>query len=224
METCDGIMELPDNTERSRTVQIEVPKGCTLKCDPKAGVEVLKIHYAADPEKNSDWVGLTKPTYQSEALWQQEQEIKADAFRGQLLFPEFQRQYTVMEPQPIPPDVTFYMAIDPHPRRPHAFLWMYVDRYDNHVYFREWWPSKIYGKRGRIPEDDEIYHLDDYAETVKWLESGQINFAAPNGFSDNQGRNQTQYRRIMDPAGKAWATERESGKDLPETFWDTYEK
>jgi len=203
---------------------MEVPHGCTWKRDPKTGIEVLKIHYSADPNKGSAWVAQTKQTYKSEALWMQEQEIKADAFSGQLLFPEFQRQYTAIKPHPIPTDVTFYMGIDPHPRRPHAFLWMYVDRYDNHVYIRDWWPSRVYGVRGKVPEDDEMYHIDQYAETLLWFEGPEPDVAGPNGFTDNQRRRQVQFRRIMDTAGKAFATNRELGKDSPETFWDTYAK
>jgi hypothetical protein len=201
---------------------MEVPKGCTWGQDEERGIEVLKIHYSANPDKDSVWVAKTKPTYQSEARWEQEQEIKGDAFSGQLLFPEFQRQYTVVEPQPIPPDVTLRMAIDPHPRRPHAFLWMYVDRYDNHVYIRDFWPSKIYGQRGKVPEDDEIYTIKSYAETKLWLEGPDINIAGQNGFTDNQKRRQVQQHRIMDTAGKGFSSTVELGKPGQETFWDTY--
>jgi hypothetical protein len=224
MDTCDEIMELLQDPEILRPVKMAVPKGCTWKRDPKTGIEVLRVHYFADPEKGADWVAKTKPTYKSEALWMQEQEIKADAFSGQLLFPEFQRQYTVIKPHPIPADVTFYMGIDPHPRRPHAFLWMYVDRYDNHVYIRDWWCSRIYGMRGKVPEDDDLHTIKEYAETVLWMEGPEPDLGAPNGFTNNQGRRQIQQRRIMDTAGKSWSTNRELGKEGPETFWDTYQE
>jgi hypothetical protein len=203
---------------------MEVPKGCTWKQDEERGIEVLKIHYLANPDKDSVWATKTKRTYQSETLWEQEQEIKGDAFSGQLLYPEFRREFTVIKPYPIPADVTFYMAIDPHPRRPHAFLWMYVDRWDNHVYIRDWFQSRMYGVRGKLPEDEEMYHIDDYAETCLYLEGPEPNLAAPNGFTDNQKRKQVQHRRIMDFAGKSWASTRELGKEGPETFWDTYDK
>jgi len=222
MDICDGIMELPQDADRSRTIHIEVPRGCTLKGDPQAGIEVARIHYSADPEKDAAWVARTRPTYKSDDLWRQEQEINAHAFSGQLLFPEFQRQYTVIKPHPIPPEVTFYMGIDPHPRRPHAFLWMYVDKFGNHVYIRDFWPSKIYGMRGRLPEDDNLFHIDDYAKTIRFLEGPEPNLAAPNGYTDNQGRAQKQRWRIMDTSGKAFYTNREMGVDSPETFWDTY--
>lgn len=203
---------------------MEVPKGCTWKSDPKTGIEVARIHYSADPEKDADWVAKTKPTYKTEALWMQEQEIEGDAFSGQLLFPEFQRQYTIIEPRPIPANATFAMAIDPHPRRPHAFLWIWIQEDGDWVVFREYWPSKIYGKRGRMPEDDALHTIDEYVGMINFLEGPEINLWAPGGFSDNQGRTHKQHWRIMDPAGKAFYTERKLGKDEPETFWDTYER
>jgi len=224
MDTCEGIMELPQAPDNEATVQMEVPKGCALKRDPKTGIEVLRVHYSANPEKGVDWVAKTKPTYKSESLWMQEQEIKGDAFSGQSLFPEFRREFTVIPPHPIPQDVVFVMGIDPHPRRPHAFLWMYVDRYDNHVIYRDYLPSRIYGHRGKTPDDDEIYSIKEYAQTILWLEGPEIDLAAPNGYTDNQKCRQSQQRRIMDTAGKAFSTTVELGKPGAETFWDTYAK
>jgi hypothetical protein len=101
---------------------------------------------------------------------------------------------------------------------------MFVDRFGNHVYARDYWPSKAYGRSGNIPEDDELYQIDDYVETIKFLEGPEPDLASPNGFTDNQGREQTPLRRIMDPAGKAWASSRQMGKDSDETFWDAYAK
>lgn len=198
-----------------------------MGCDSarhRSAISVFRIKYSADPKKDEDWVKKMRPTYSSDQAWRQEQEVDFTAYAGQLVFPEFKREYTVVEPREIPPDVTWWMGIDPHPRTPHAFLWMFVDRWGNHVYAREYWPSKAYGKRGNIPEDDDLYQIDEYVDAINYLEGSTPNLFAANGFTDNRGREQKVFRRIMDPAGKAWAVSREMGKDSEETFWDAYRK
>ena len=202
---------------------MEIPYGCRGYRN-QAGVAIAEIYWYADPAKASpEWEEKKKREYGSEQLFKQEQGIDFRAFAGQLVFPEFRRQFTVIEPYPIPSGVTWYMGIDPHPRVPHAFLWMYVDRYGNHIYCREYWPSKIYGRRGNTPEDDDLFQIDDYVRTIELLESAVPNVSAANGFTDNGGREQRVFRRIMDPAGKAWEAQRSAGKaDTTETFWDRY--
>ncbi|HVN80131.1 MAG TPA: hypothetical protein VMW38_14130, partial [Terriglobia bacterium] len=198
------------------------PFGTSLARDPATNITVARIHYSADPEKDIEWAQRMKKTYQSPSLWDQDQEIKFDAFAGQLVFPEFQKEYTVIEPYPIPPDVTFYMGIDPHPRVPHAFLWVMVDRFETITCIRDFWPSRSYGIRGPIPEDDEHYTIPEYAKTCLWMEGEIPDLAAPNGYTNNAGRKQVQNRRIGDPAAKGWHSNREMGKDEAETFWDSY--
>lgn len=216
---------LDSGRERERAPdEAETPTGCTSKIGA-GGIEVDRLHYSADPEKNRAWVEVTQPSYSDNSAWRQEQEIDFAARAGQLVFPEFRRELTIIEPYPIPPDVTWWMGIDPHPRTPHAFLWMFVDRWGNHVYARDYWPSKVYGRSGNVPEDDDLFQIDDYVKTVEFLEGPEPNLFAPNGFTDNAGVGQRVYRRIMDPAGKAWATERHRGQDQDaETFWDSYHK
>ena len=38
-------------------------------------VEVLRLHYSADPERNLDWVSQERQKYSSRAAWDREQEI-----------------------------------------------------------------------------------------------------------------------------------------------------
>lgn len=198
------------------------PFGTTFAHNPIKGFTVARVHYSASPKKTPEWAAKTRATYQTPTLWEQDQEIKFDAFSGQLVYPEFIKEFTVVEPQPIPDDVTFYMGIDPHPRTPHACLWMYVDRWDNHTYIRDFWPSRSYGVRGPVPEDDQLYQIPQYAETIKWMEGESPDMFAPNGYTDNHGRRQEQYRRIGDYSAKGWASNRELGKDEAVTFWETY--
>jgi hypothetical protein len=204
--------------------EMPIPEGCASYFGI-GGVEINWLHYSADPQKNKTWVQVQQPTYSDSSAWRQEQEIDFSARAGHLVFPEFKREFTVIDPYPIPLDVTWWMAIDPHPRTPHAFLWMFVDRWDNHVYARDYWPSKAYSRSGNVPEDDDLYQIDDYVTTLEFLEGPIPNLFAPNGYTDNAGVQNKIYRRIMDPAGKAWASERHKGKDEDaETFWDTYRK
>lgn len=198
------------------------PFGTSLARDTTKNITVARIHYSADPDKDLDWAQRTKSTYQSPSLWDQDQEIKFDAFAGQLVFSEFQKEYTVIKPFPIPLDVTHYMGIDPHPRVPHACLWMYVNKIGDFVFYREFWPSRMYGKRGNIPEDDETFLIPEYAKTILWMEGEEPNLFAPNGYTDNQGRRQEIYSRVGDPAAKGWKSNRELGREEAVTFWDTY--
>jgi hypothetical protein len=54
----------------------------------RSGVEVLRLHYSADPERNFDWVTQERQKYSSRAAWDREQEIIHHAGGGELLFAE----------------------------------------------------------------------------------------------------------------------------------------
>jgi hypothetical protein len=54
----------------------------------RSGVEVLRLHYSADPERNLDWVSQERQKYSSRAAWDREQEIIHHAGGGELLFAE----------------------------------------------------------------------------------------------------------------------------------------
>lgn len=199
----------------------KVPRGCQIWEDPR-GYRIAQVHYSADPEKDAKWAEAERHKAPSEATHRQEQEIDFHARSGALLYPEFNYDINVCAPFPIPPDWTRRMAIDPHKRRPHAFLWMAVSPDGDHYYYREYWPSRIYGKKGPTPEDDELYHIDQYVKVLKWFEGEEIDFFAPAGFADNQGLKERLSLRIMDTHGKAIFTSTKDGKDDPETFWDRY--
>jgi hypothetical protein len=54
----------------------------------RQGVEVVRVHYTADPERNSEWAIRERQKYSSQAAWDREQEIVHDAGGGELLFAE----------------------------------------------------------------------------------------------------------------------------------------
>lgn len=200
---------------------VSPPHGCDFYTSSR-GIDVARIHYTADPTKTPAWAAKLKEQAVSDQMFMQEMEIEANAQSGAKLFPKFNREYTVVEPFPIPHDWTRYMAGDPHPRVPHAWLWMAVTPYQDWIVYREYWPSKIYAKRGGIPEDDNSFEIDDYAKAIKFMESKECTIFGVNGLADNGGRDEKIHRRVMDYTAKAWMAERTKGKDGNVSFWNSY--
>lgn len=141
------------------------------------GPLVLRVHYSADPVKrNADWVATHKPNAPSEEWWNQEQEIDFGARQGARVYPNFKDDDTcLVDDFAIPESWTRYFVLDPHPgsRTPHAFLWGAMAPDDTLYIYRELWPSKSYGLAKNVPEDDDVWSIWHYCETVKWLESGK---------------------------------------------------
>jgi len=182
------------------------------------------VHYSADPTKTAVWAEAQKKKSPSENTFRREFEIDHYAGSGAAMYPEFSRSLHVCKPFPIPHDWTRYMGIDPHKRRPHAFVWLAVSPDGDHWYYRSYWPSRVYGKKGDTPEDDTLYKVDEYVTAIKFMESAAVKHFSPNGFADNGGRDEKIRLRVMDTHGKAIFTTTTAGKDEPETFWDRYEK
>lgn len=200
---------------------IAPPPGCE-QWETEQGYSISQIHYSADPSKDAAWEKEARRKCPSDFIWRQEYEIDAYARSGALMYPEYSKRIHIYEPFPIPHTWTRYMGCDPHKRRPHAFLWLAVDPWNDIWVYREYWPSKICGKPGNVPEDDELYTIHQYAEAIKFFEGEEVDVFAPGGFADNQGKRERIFRRIMDTHGKAIFAETHDGKDDPETFWDRY--
>src|SRR5262250_3315606 len=62
-------------------------KGITTR-RTRQGVEVVRVHYTADPERDSEWAKHERQKYSSQGAWDREQEIVHDAGGGELLFAE----------------------------------------------------------------------------------------------------------------------------------------
>jgi hypothetical protein len=176
------------------------------------GARVLQLHYEADPEKGlgekvfvpeinrwlSPWAKKEYDSMTDKNLYRQEYEIDFAARMGQLLFQLDEEatfvQYSEHFKSGIPHDWTRYHACDPHPRVPHSHLWCAVDPFGDRWYYREFWPSKIYGKPGNIPEDDNRYKIKEYVEIIKLLESSDN--------PENHGAAEKIYRRVIDYAAR----------------------
>jgi hypothetical protein len=171
------------------------------------GIRVMQLHYSADetkgagekihvPDLNMDLSPWAYGQYQSmtdKAMYRQEYEIDFSAKLGTLLY-QLVEEATLEPSFPIPHSWTRYYALDPHPVVPHASLWLAVDEWGDGWIYRELWPSRIYGKPGNVPEDDNRYTIREYVETVLWLESAE----------NNNGKEEKIAKRVIDYAARAF--------------------
>jgi hypothetical protein len=158
------------------------------------GIRILRLHYSADPEKTPEWAAKQKAEMTNPADYEQEYEINFSAKLGTLIY-QLHDEATLEHSFPIPETWTRYFALDPHPVVPHAALWIAVDKWGDAWTYRELWPSKIYGQRGSIPEDDNRFSIKQFVETIRWLESREN--------PENEGRDEDIYKRVIDYAARA---------------------
>jgi hypothetical protein len=159
------------------------------------GISIFRLHYSADPDKTAEWAAKQKAAMTNEADYEQEYEINFSAKLGTLIY-QLHEEATLETSFPIPHNQgTRYFALDPHPVVPHASLWLWVDKWSDFWAYRELWPSKIYGQRGNVPEDDNRYSIKQYVETVQWLESAEN--------PENNGVAEDIYTRVIDYAARA---------------------
>lgn len=158
------------------------------------GISIFRLHYSADPDKSAEWAAKQKAAMTNAADYEQEYEINFSAKLGTLIY-QLHDEAALESSFPIPRDWTRYFALDPHPVVPHAGLWLAADKWGDYWAYRELWPSKIYGQRGNVPEDDNRYSIKQYVETVQWLESKEN--------PENQGQDEDIYARVIDYAARA---------------------
>lgn len=193
------------------------------------GTAVIRVHYSADPAHTPEWAAEIRKSFTSEAMWRQEMEIEYEALTGQRVYPEFDIGKHVIADEHIPTVGCRYMSIDPHPRTPHAMLWVLIDSWSDWYVYRELWPSVYYG-RPEVPEDtirDYEFTVKEYSETVASLEKND--FEWKNGGTDRESGMHRRTRngeriiyRFMDQAGKGF---RASGDgQIVETYADKYQR
>lgn len=196
------------------------------------GHAFFRLHYSADPDITPERLKELRSTYTTDAYWRREMEIEAGALRGQPVYPDFNPGVHVIKDSEIPIVGCCYMAIDPHPRTPHAMLWILIDQWSDWYVYRELWPSVTYGVPGKVRDDEQEneYTTKEYAEYIALLEGNYLEWVA--GGTDKE---RAKYRhrpdnqapekvieRWMDQAGKAFKVSAE-GTPL-ETYATRYDK
>ncbi len=145
----------------------------------KSGIAVMRVHHIADPDTaQPEWRKTQRARYTSEAWWRLEIDIDYEAQSGQRVYPEFDRGVHVIPDSAVPKRGCRFMAIDPHPRTPHAFMWVLIDEWSDWYVYRELWPSVVCGEAMVLRDDveDRKYTVREYAETIADLEGNRIEF------------------------------------------------
>lgn len=177
--------------------------------DNEHGIHVFQLHYTADEDKGkgdkvlvpelnmrlSPWALEQYKAMTDKAMYRQEFEIDFSAKLGTLLY-QLNEEATLEPSFPIPQEWTRYYGLDPHPAVPHASLWTAVDPWGDLWVYRELWPSKVYGKPGNVPEDDNRVTIKDYCEVLQWLESKDN--------PENSGKDEDIFRRVIDYAARSF--------------------
>ena len=98
----------------------------------RSGILVSRVHYTADPERNSDWAKSERLKYSSQAAWDREQEIIHEAGGGELVFAETLNRYAdriiIRDPNfQIPPHWKRIAGFDHGKTNPTAALVVAID-------------------------------------------------------------------------------------------------
>ena len=147
----------------------------------RSGILVARVHYTADPERDSTWVEQEKRKYSSKAAWDREQEIVHDAGGGELVFAEilnrFGHKIIITDPKfEIPPFWPLVAGFDHGKTNPTAVLLCAIDQ-DGVIYC-----ISEYYQPGLTPQQ-HIYNL----RLLPGLENATI-FADPSIFYRTQAQ------------------------------------
>jgi len=200
--------------------------GVSLHEHPR-GFEFIRLHYAADPTLTTDRIESLRLASPSQAHWRREMEIEPHALGGARVYPEYDESIHVIDDDKIPMDGTLYMSIDPHPRNPHAFLWLLVDRWNDMYIYRDYWPSIGYGviKHQSDSAEDGKYLIKDYAEVVARFEGNELEWVNEHTHRERARyiykNGERIYLRFMDYAARGFITVSDSNKD-EESYADRY--
>lgn len=196
------------DTQKPLLPEISFPhRGIQTWTNPN-GICVFRLHYSADSDKTAEWAAKQKLLMTNPADYEQEFEINFSAKLGTLIY-QLHEEATIEKSFPIPASWTRYFALDPHPVVPHAALWAAIDPWGDAWLYRELWPSKIYGKRGNPPEDDNRFTIKQYVETVDWLESAEN--------PENYGKKEDIHKRVIDYAARGfggWRSDMETDQEI----------
>lgn len=213
------------NLEHWRPTPEEPVRGLRMR-RTAAGAPVIYLHYSAEETMTTERLIKELKRYTSEARWRKEMELDYDALSGALVYPEYDESIHVVPNEAVPRKLCRWMAIDPHPRTPHAFLWVGIDPWNDWWVYRELWPSIIKGQARQIKDDevDNSYTVKEYAETIAHLEGNKLEF-----FREGTDQEYAVYRdvggermlaRYQDQAGKGFVASAENEKK--ETYTKRY--
>lgn len=194
-----------------------------------AGIPIVRVHYSADEEHDLAWAEAQRRRYTSQAWWDMEMEIIYEARSGTRVYPEFEQTVHVIPDEQVPKWGCRFMSIDPHPRTPHAALWLLIDAWSDWYIYRELWPSIYYAKPGAAREDleDHSWTIREYAETISVLEGNRIEWQHAEQdretgmYRRNEGGEKIIYR-FMDQAGKGFKATAEH--EAHETYSSRYDR
>jgi hypothetical protein len=158
---------------------IAPPRGMFMR-RTRDGIPVVRLHYSANPRCDEEWAKNERKKFTSQAFWDLEMEIKYEALSGARVYPEFDPSVHVIQHSKIPKLLVRSMSIDPHPRTPHAALWVGIDRWSDWYIYRELWPSIVYGQPKTLRDDteDKHYTIREYCETIAYLEGNSLRWHA----------------------------------------------
>ena len=215
--------------------------GMYMTASPDGAIKCIHLHYQADtslindPEKLSGLRAKMTP-----AKWNQEMEGDAHALSGARVYPSFNRSIHVLPHEEviyadpvrkIPRRGCRYMSIDPHPRTPHAMLWVLIDHWNDWYIYRDLWPSITWGTADKVSDytAENEFSVKDYCEYAARVEGNQFHLHNPNRGDEEWGEiisipgAERIIDRYMDYAGKGFNA---SGEDsaAKESYAKRYER
>jgi hypothetical protein len=143
-------------------------KGLSSRRTP-SGVKVIRVHYTADPDRDSGWVKQERRKYSSQAAWDREQEIIHEAGGGELLFAEILNRHAdkiiIRDPNfKVPPTWKRIAGFDHGKTNPTAALVTAIN-YDGTIYC-----LAEYYQPGLTP----YQHMDNLCLLPEFLQASRI--------------------------------------------------
>jgi len=174
-------LTLDDESRINRT------KGLEFWRNPLNGFAVLKVHYSADPEKDTfEWQERTKKKIGTQG-WLREYEINWDTVAGQPVYADFRSDVHIANVGPVPgkPIIRAWDFGQEHP----ACVWFQVLDEDRIIVFDELMGTNILS----VPFADQV--LKRYPQWKNtWANTMVYDFCDPAG---NQRKDNSQYTTIQ---------------------------
>jgi len=170
---------------------VTLPRGITTR-RKGSGILVARVHYSADPERDSNWARSERQKYSSQAAWDREQEIVHEAGGGELVFAEILNRHAdkiiIRDPSfEIPPYWDRIAGFDHGKTNPTAALVTAVDC-DGRIYC-----LSEYYQPGLTPSQ----HMANLQRLPGFLDAERI-CADPSIFYRTQAQSEGGFKSIAD--------------------------